>query len=245
MGCSSGPDIVEDGLVFCLDAGSKRSYPGTGTTWTDTVGGDGGTLTNGPTFSSANGGCIVFDGANDNIVFSDKDEYSFGNYFSDSPFSIELYFNCDNVGSGAIFKGLIGKDTSVYREWALLIVSSTKKARVFIKNQGGGNQQSIDTTSALLDDTWYHVVATYNGVGGTSAYTGLKLYLNGDFESVSSASNQAYTAMSNTSANLTVGNYYGSNNYFNGNISVVRLYNRALTADEIRRNYLSTKERYQ
>jgi len=245
MGCSSGPDVVEDGLVFCLDAGSKRSYPGTGTTWSDMIGGNDGTLTNGPTFDSGNGGSIVFDGANDNVVFSDKDEYSFGNGSLDSPFSIELYFNCDNVGSGASFKGFIGKDNISYREWALLIVSSTKKVRVFIKSQGGGSQQSIDTTSTLLNNTWYHVVATYDGIGGNNAYTGLKLYLNGAFESATSVVGSPYTAMSNTSANLTVGNYYGNTNYFNGNISVARLYNRALTADEIRRNYLSTKERYQ
>ena len=46
MGCSSGPDIIEDGLVLCLDAGSKRSYPGTGSTWTDLKGVNNGTLTN-------------------------------------------------------------------------------------------------------------------------------------------------------------------------------------------------------
>ena len=46
MGCSSGPDIIQDGLVLCLDAASKRSYPGTGTVWTDLKGGNNGTLTN-------------------------------------------------------------------------------------------------------------------------------------------------------------------------------------------------------
>ena len=65
MGLSHSPRIVTDGLVFCLDAANIRSYPGTGTTWTDLKGGNEGTLTNGPTFSSDNAGSISTDGSND------------------------------------------------------------------------------------------------------------------------------------------------------------------------------------
>ena len=57
----TGPNIITDGLVLALDAASPRSYPGTGTTWYDVSGyGNNGTLTNGPTFDSGNGGSIVF-----------------------------------------------------------------------------------------------------------------------------------------------------------------------------------------
>jgi hypothetical protein len=53
-------------LQLYLDAGNASSYPGSGTTWTDLSGnGRNGTLTNGPTYSSANGGSIVFDGTDD------------------------------------------------------------------------------------------------------------------------------------------------------------------------------------
>ena len=66
MGLSHSPSLVMNGLVLCLDAGNSKSYPGTGTTWTDLSGnGNNGTLTNGPTYSSANGGSLVFDGTND------------------------------------------------------------------------------------------------------------------------------------------------------------------------------------
>ena len=69
MGVAYNPNIVTDGLVLCLDAANKRSYPGTGTTWTDrSANGNNGTLTNGPTFDSANGGSIVFDGTNDYVT---------------------------------------------------------------------------------------------------------------------------------------------------------------------------------
>jgi hypothetical protein len=60
--------IVTRGLVFSYDAGALDSYPQTGTTWFDlTTNTNNGTLTNGPTFSSSDGGTIVFDGTNDSV----------------------------------------------------------------------------------------------------------------------------------------------------------------------------------
>ena len=62
--------ISTNGLILHLDAGnsSSYSYPGSGTTWTDTSGnGFNGTLTNGPTYSSSNGGYFGFDGSNDYV----------------------------------------------------------------------------------------------------------------------------------------------------------------------------------
>ena len=62
------PSIVMNNLVLCLDAGNSKSYPGSGTTWYNLIpGGVNGTLTNGPTYSSANGGVIALDGVNDYI----------------------------------------------------------------------------------------------------------------------------------------------------------------------------------
>jgi len=71
MGLSHSPRIVTNGLVLCLDAGNRQSYPGSGTTWTDLSGnGKNGTLTNGPTYTSANVGAIVFDGVDDYVSCS-------------------------------------------------------------------------------------------------------------------------------------------------------------------------------
>ena len=63
MGVAYNSRIITENLVLCLDAANSKSYPGSGTTWTDLSGnGNNATLTNGPTYSSANGGSIVFDG---------------------------------------------------------------------------------------------------------------------------------------------------------------------------------------
>jgi uncharacterized delta-60 repeat protein len=66
MALSHSPQISLNGLVLCLDAANSKSYPGSGTTWTDLSGnGNNGTLTNGPTFDSDNLGSLVFDGVDD------------------------------------------------------------------------------------------------------------------------------------------------------------------------------------
>ena len=62
MSVKNRNSVVEDGLVFYVDASNPNSYPGSGTTWTDMVSSNIGTLYNGPSFDSANGGSIDFDG---------------------------------------------------------------------------------------------------------------------------------------------------------------------------------------
>ena len=69
-GFANNAPIVTDGIVFYVDAGNDNSYPGSGTTWSDLIGSDDATLTNGPTYSSSNGGYIDYDGTNDYVVSS-------------------------------------------------------------------------------------------------------------------------------------------------------------------------------
>jgi hypothetical protein len=71
------PKIVTNGLVMYWDAANVRSYPGTGTTIYDLCKNYNGTLVNGPTFSTANGGVIVFDGLDD-YLYNSAINYSSG-----------------------------------------------------------------------------------------------------------------------------------------------------------------------
>jgi hypothetical protein len=76
MATNYSPKIVTDGLVLSLDAADKNSYIGSGTTWTDlSANGHVGTLTNGPTFDSNNGGAIDFDGDNDYVTVPDSSTF--------------------------------------------------------------------------------------------------------------------------------------------------------------------------
>lgn len=68
MAINVRPNIVTNGLVLNLDAANTKSYPRSGTSWRDLSGfNNNGTLTNGPTFNSGNGGSIVFDGVDDYV----------------------------------------------------------------------------------------------------------------------------------------------------------------------------------
>ena len=250
MGVTYNNRIVTDGLVLCLDAASKRSYPGTGTTWTDLKGVNNGTLTNGPTFDSANGGSIVFDGSNDQVIGTNSELLSFGDGSSDSPFSLScwVYLNV-NAPSSAL--PLISKYRSYdpFRgEYNFSVISGNK---LMIQCLDGTTtircrRQSVDSLSA---NRWYNLASTYNG---NSSDSGFVLYLNGEvLQSSAFGQDGSYVAMQRASdpSELTIGAVLDEGNafyqgYFNGKVSQASVYNRALSADEIRRNYLSTKERF-
>lgn len=89
MASSIAPNIVTDGLVLYLDAANTKSYPGSGTTWTDIAAGNNGTLNNGPTFNSSNSGNIVFDGSDDYAI---TPSISFR--------TISIWINTSNNGGG-------------------------------------------------------------------------------------------------------------------------------------------------
>ena len=61
------PSIVQDGLVFYVDAANGDSYPGSGTTVTDLIGINNGTIS-GATFTNVNAGVWDFDGTDDKIT---------------------------------------------------------------------------------------------------------------------------------------------------------------------------------
>ena len=84
------PAIVTNGLVFNVDAGFTPSYPTTGTTWYDVgSGGSNGTLTNGPSFNSNNGGFINFDGVDDYFEINQRVSLTEFQYYDN--FTIELW----------------------------------------------------------------------------------------------------------------------------------------------------------
>ncbi len=89
--------------------------------------------------------------------------------------------------------------------------------------------------SLLSANAWQYVAYTRSGVGaGTHAF-----YVNGAAQTLASDTASNFTAVSGSK-------YVGlrSGIMFNGEIPVVRVYDRALSAAEIRKNYNSLKSRY-
>ena len=238
MAINAGPKIVEDGLILCLDAANKKSYPRTGTVWTDlTANKNNGTLTNGPTFNSANGGSIVFDGSND------RTETNYTEALGTSDFSYECwvrYTVTNQTGS------LISKRSNVAYEQASLFISGRQDggitgAKVCFYHRSG-NIRSFASSLNYNDDKWHHIVLSSVHDGKTSLYI--------DNEEIASRDN-ALSTITETPP-ILIGcaadgssPYSGRISHFNGKIAIAKVYTRALSAKEIKQNYLATKGRFQ
>ena len=221
MSLNHSPAIVTDGLVLCLDAANQRSYPGTGTTWSDLAGSNNGTLSNGPTFDSANKGSIVFDGANDTVNTGVNPASLVGN---GNPATISAWFYSYTTDQRLIF----GQGTT-----SRFYIEQYNRNGSLVAHWGFGNGQNSQTSQAFIStNTWYNYTATYDG-------SIAKGYLNGiNTDTASIGGSKTY------SGSLSVGSWGNNGFYFSGRISTVNVYNRALTADEIRRNYEATVGRY-
>jgi hypothetical protein len=215
-------DIVRDGLVLNLDAGNLSSYSGSGTTWTDVSGlGNNGTLTNGPTYSSANGGSIVFDGTNDYVTI---------NQTLSTPFTITGFVRyTDQAKTLNTFI-----NTNPHTVLAIsLNRTGTGDIYVYI-----GNGSSWLATPAIISSTnmivnqWYQVSFTTTGSGST-------LYLNGN-----SVGTSIYSPSGWGSTYYLGTIIIASGEYLRGNIANTQIYNRALTASEIQQNYNALATRY-
>ena len=226
MGCSSGPDVVEDGLVFCVDAGSKRSYSGSGTTWIDTVGGNNGTLTNGPTFDSGNGGNVVFDGSDDRVDCASPSELN-----NISEITVIAWINYSSVG---YFPKIISRG---HQKAIDFLRGHNDNSLYFYYSDNNQIQYSNYFNTAIgsinLSSGWVCVAVTSGTV--------VRFYKNSRPLYTSSS----VTTNTGTQSTLVLGNRPTGGRPFDGKMGLAMVYNRVLTADEIRRNYLSTKERYQ
>ena len=170
---------------------------------------------------------LKFDGMDDFIDCGDADNFSFGNGSSDSAFSISCWVYFDVV-SGS--RSIISKFGSSGDEW-LFYIQSTPKLRFLIKDNSVNKSCRVEGSTTLLTGQWYHVVSTYNGVGGSSAGNGIKIYLNSVEETLTVTNNASYVAMENTAQPVEIGR--NDTNYFNGKIDEVSLYRTVLSPTDI------------
>ena len=183
----------------------------------------------------ANNFSMQFDGASSYINAGDSDAFSFGNGSTDSPFSISTWVYFDNVSSTA---GIISKKGSIGEEWQMYTHSSTSNIRFLIKDDSVNKSCFVTGNTTLATGQWYHIVSTYNGVGGSSAGNGIKIYLNGVEETLTVSNNASYVAMENTAQPVNIGRY--DSNYFDGKLDEAALWNTALSSDAVTEIYNAT-----
>ena len=221
--------IVTSGLVLHLDAGDSASYSGIGTTWYDLSGnGNNGTLTNGPTFDSGNGGSIVFDGTDDVVPITKANNLGTTQNYTIFTFIYPHSVTTDTARANSIVDSGSG---STYPMRLHLTPNSTIK----LMHNDGFSDPGVITTDTISLNTWTCVAATNNNNSGT-------VYINGVSAASGSLGNN-WDAFNPTVGWKPIDN--PSSVYaFDGFISIVLIYNKALTASEIQRNYNALKGRY-
>ena len=228
--------VVASGLRLSLDAGNSSSYSGSGTTWTDLSGnGYNGTLTNGPTYSSANGGSIVFDGSDDYVTAGNIG--SFPNFFT-----VEVWFKSDSVTN---YRNIIDCNWLVYNGsysniGPRLEQDSTGALYWLVGSSSGGNSgESIwayVVSSGLNSAVWHQaVIKKYGATLFATYYNGALVSLGNNISN-----------WSGTMSNVQIGRGFNpdSNRLFDGNVAMVRIYNESLGDDQILANFNARRNRF-
>ena len=259
MGLAHSPRIVTDGLVLALDAGNTKSYPGTGTTWTDiSRNSNDGSLVNmdGANLDSANGGSLTFDGSDEVVILGDiLDDVTCG---PDKKFSISVW---------AKYNSLVGNATLIAKNGDGSFSENQRQYSFLVRNPSNafGSQQleffaffALDTSSyagyrtvgaTIETGKWYNFVISYDGsIDNAGRYS---LFIDG----VSYPITTSFTAGSlgdiqNGNARLSIGAQVGENvsnspiGVIDGNIAQVSVYNKALTASEVKQNFNALRGRF-
>jgi len=226
---SGGPNTVIDGLILYLDAANTKSYVSGSSTWIDlSQSRSNGTLVNGPTFSSANGGNIVFDGINESITIPLS-----GSTANNYTFNIVMKSNTmdSNINNRQALFGLSNNNSQTFRIFSLEIWGNA--GRGF--RGTGGSVQNVDyfvyTWTPTADANNINIYTV------TLDSTGQQIYVNGVLRTTVS---QAYTSDFNSIrlASRVV------DNRWNGSCYNFSMYNRILTSQEILQNYNATRTRF-
>ena len=220
--------------VLCLDAGSRLSYSGSGTTWTDLSGnGNTGTLTNGPTYSSANGGAIVFDGVNDYSTAS-------SGLTSNSDFSVSFWiYYLSPYGGGNTDRGLVTTWDTSWNGFGIGTATNGTIIRSWARNGAGGGMNWANISA--IANGWHNLVLVYNHA--TRKQDG---YIDATFMISETGSG---TSITHSTLQISCGGQTGSTQltyypYLNARFGNVNVYNRALSAAEISTNFNLLRGRY-
>lgn len=235
MGLAHSPSIVTNGLAFCLDAANKKSYPGTGTTWTDLSGNNlNGTLTNGPTFSNTNSGRINFDGTNDIVIVGQTTssiQWSFTIELWCMPTLTHQIDTESSSGTGGTSGQRYVFEPLFMGSYAGAGVSVGTNG-VSVYEHGNAYMPALLVSQTSISSTLMtHIVVVYIDKVP-------RLYLNGALDRIGLLSGR--TIIYPTIYSIGAGTYGA----FGGSVSVVKVYNRPLTEAEVTQNFNALRGRF-
>jgi hypothetical protein len=224
--------IVSDGLIFYVHPALKASYSGFGNDVYDLV--DGHLCTMRGTNMHVAGETFVFNGSDDyidlNRTYIDDGTYTLSSSTDDYTLEAWIYVETSQ-GTTTNADSIIGSQSDY--GVGMQVGTSSSLPRV---NHGARNTSNF-YSSTLVYSTWYHVLWAHDH-GDAS-----KVYINGVLDTTSSGS--SYDIASTSWSDMSIG-HSGSrvSGYFDGKMGPIRVYNRALTATEVLRNFNASKARY-
>ena len=251
-GGGGGDNIVTDNMVVYLDAGNNSSYSGSGALWYDISGNSNNfSLANGPTYSSSDGGAIVFDGTNDFAVSATNASwFAFG---TSNDYSYGVWAKMDSTGDTESLLSCGTSDGGLTQNSFQLDFEGTNTRIRHLFRDGSNNQKvflpgNADDAVALVGTDWFYVM-----VVNDRSENELKIYVNstllttGDSSSIYGTATNVHNFANNTdtTGEFKIGVNRGSNAFIDGRVAQVHIYKgKALTASEVLQNYNASKSRY-
>ena len=237
-GFTIGPGVVLDanpapppitpisaGLLLNLDASNPASYPGSGTTWTDTISSIPFTLNNGPTYSSNNGGYLEFVPASGQ--WAESPVPLTGSSLSTWTVEAWHYFTGDTTGNNPC---LLTDTYTSNINYALGYPFGYPNFQAGFYN---GDWRVTPVGYALTPNAWYQIVGTYDG-------DTIKLYVNNTLINQTS-----YTGTSLSSGvSIRLMRRWDGEDYWGGRLSIVRIYDGALDSTGVTQNFNADRARY-
>ena len=206
-------------------AGYWKLDDGSGTSATDSsTNANTGTLTNGPTWTTGQiGNAVTFDGSDDYITAGTGSSLALTSKLSISTWIYLSAIPANGITWRIAYKYSSGDASNLYQ----FGVGNTGSAAYLYFNPGGGGSDSFGST-ALTTGRWYHVAVTFD-------QPTLKFYIDGRLDKTTSDS--VVGGFNSGSGTMKIGGLGTANTNINGNLDETRVYNRALSADEVAQLY--------
>lgn len=237
MGVSGGPIIVRgSSLVLELDAADRNSYTSGSNTWFDlTANSINGTVLNGHSYGSANGGSLNFNGTNQTVNFGS------GSSTLLSSFTISTTFTYNSTVSSStyIILGRMGAQPIGYAHNYYLGISNGKFTFGF-KQAGAAIFPALYTNQSPVTGQVYNITISY------STASSVAFYINGQIQTAFSSSNMTTQSIdTNLSSIFSIAANYAETAYYtSASVYNAQIYNRVLSAQEIQQNYNQLKSRF-
>ena len=220
-------------LVLYYDPSNTASYPGTGTALTNLASSSLNGTTSNISFTSP---YFTYNGSSSQVSVADNASLEPGS----GDFTMEAWVNQSVSGNDVVLGKFDNGGLSLDVSYSIRTTGTTFYAQLG-SGSGSGSTLFVNSTNHIgTVNTWYQLVYVFKN-GGTKT---LETFVNGT--SIGTV-NHSLASILNSSNPLYIGSYNGGefSQWFDGKIGVVRMYNKALTAEEVLVNYVADKGKYQ